>query len=319
MNSQIELDSIIEIINKSKKIGIFTHISPDGDAIGSSLALYLGLKNLNKEVDIIADEYSSCFDFLPQIDEIKKQGNNNYDLAIALDCATKDRLFDINDNFSNSKITISIDHHVSNTFFANYNYVEGNSPATCMTLTKIFKRLKLSITREIGECLIAGIITDSGGFRYDTVNDETFEFAATMLDLGVNISDIYYRTFDFKTKAQFRLSTIASERLKFYKNEKIALTYLLKEDFDKTHAKIGDHEGIVNVGKNIEGVEVSVFLREDSKDFYKVSLRSNKYVDVSVIAEAFDGGGHIKAAGFTINDNLDSAIKKIIKEINKNL
>ena len=319
MNSQIELDSIIEVINKTKKIGIFTHISPDGDAIGSSLALYLGLKKLGKQVDVIVDEYSSCFDFLPQIDEIKKIGSNDYDLAIALDCATKERLYDTNNSFNNSKITMSIDHHVSNTFFANYNYVEGNSPATCMTLTKIFKRLNLPITREIGECLIAGIITDSGGFRYDTVNDETFEFAAIMLDLGVNISDIYYRTFDFKTKAQFRLSTIASERLKFYKNDKIALTYLLKEDFDKTHAKIGDHEGIVNVGKNIEGVEVSVFLREDSKDFYKVSLRSNKYVDVSVIAEAFNGGGHIKAAGFTINDNLDSAIKKIIKEINKNL
>ena len=319
MNSQIELDSIIEVINKTKKIGIFTHISPDGDAIGSSLALYLGLKKLGKQVDVIVDEYSSCFDFLPQIDEIKKIGSNDYDLAIALDCATKERLYDTNNSFNNSKITMSIDHHVSNTFFANYNYVEGNSPATCMTLTKIFKRLNLPITREIGECLLAGIITDSGGFRYDTVNDETFEFAAIMLDLGVNISDIYYRTFDFKTKAQFRLSTIASERLKFYKNDKIALTYLLKEDFDKTHAKIGDHEGIVNVGKNIEGVEVSVFLREDSKDFYKVSLRSNKYVDVSVIAEAFNGGGHIKAAGFTINDNLDSAIKKIIKEINKNL
>ena len=319
MNSQIELDSIINVINKSKKIGIFTHMSPDGDAIGSSLALYLGLKSLNKEVDIIADDYSSCFDFLPNIDEIKKLGNNDYDLSFALDCATKDRLFDTNNSFSTSKVTISIDHHVSNTFFANYNYVEGNSPATCMTLVKIFKRLNITITKEIGSCLIAGIITDSGGFRYDTVNDETFEFAAQMLDLGVNISDIYYKTFDFKTKAQFKLSTIATERLKFYKNDKIALTYLLKEDFDKTHAKVGDHEGIVNIGKNIEGVEVSVFLREAEKDLYKVSLRSNNYVDVSVIAETFNGGGHIKAAGFNIRDNLNNAIKRIIKEINKNL
>ena len=205
MNSQIELDSIINVINKSKKIGIFTHMSPDGDAIGSSLALYLGLKSLNKEVDIIADDYSSCFDFLPNIDEIKKLGNNDYDLSLALDCATQERLFDNNNSFSTSRVTISIDHHISNTFFANYNYVEGNSPATCMTLVKIFKRLNITITKEIGSCLIAGIITDSGGFRYDTVNDETFEFAAQMLDLGVNISDIYYRTFDIKTKAQFKL------------------------------------------------------------------------------------------------------------------
>ena len=319
MNSQIELENIIDCLNRAKKIGIFTHVNPDGDAIGSSMALYLALKQLNKEVDIIADEYSKCFDFLSNLDEIKQKGSKDYDLTVALDCATKGRLFDLNNSFDSSITSISIVHHASNTFFADYNYVEGKSPAACMTLTKILKGLNVSITKEIGEFFMAGIITDTGGFRHDTVDDETFEFAATMLDLGVNISDIYYRTFDKKSKAQFKLASIATERLKFYCNEKIALTYLTKEDFIKVKALPGDHEGIVNIGRNIEDVEVSIFLREELENNYKVSLRSNSYVNVSEIAEVFDGGGHEKAAGLTIEENLDNAIKKLIKETKNRL
>lgn len=319
MNSQIELDNIIEVINKARKIGIFTHVNPDGDAIGSSMALYLGLKQLHKEVDVITDEYSKCFDFLSCLGEIKKEGSKDYDLCIALDCATKGRLYDPNNSFDASMTNACIDHHSSNTFFANYNYIEDKSPAAAKTLIKVLKGLNVSISKDIGECLMAGIITDTGGFRYDTVDDETFEFAARMLDLGINISDIYYRTFDIKTKTQFKLSALASERLKFYCNEQIAVTYLTKEDFTKYKATTGDHEGIVNIGRNIEGVEVSIFLREDEKDIYKVSLRSNNYVNVSEIAEVFDGGGHDKAAGLTIEDKLDSAIKKLVKETSKRL
>ena len=319
MNSQIELDSIIETINRANRIGIFTHISPDGDAIGSSLALYLGLRQLKKEVDVITDEYSKCFNFLPSIEDVKESGENKYELAIAVDCASKGRLFDPKASFDNSDMTVAIDHHISNTYFARLNYVEGDSPAVCKTLIKILKRLGVSINLEIGTCLMAGIITDSGGFRYKTVDDETFEFAAHMLDVGVDISDIYYRTFDVKTKAQFELSRIAQERLKFYSKDRIALTYITLNDMKKAKAEIGDHEGIVNVGRNIEGVEVSVFLREDDDGTYKVSMRSNEYVNVSEVAEVFAGGGHEKAAGCTFDCSLEDAIKRLVKEINKNL
>lgn len=319
MNSQIVLDNIIEVINKAQKIGIFTHVSPDGDAIGSSLGLYLGLKQLKKDVDVIADEYSRCFNFLPFREEIMSEGQKDYDLAIALDCASRGRLFDPRNSFDDSKVTISIDHHASNTYFAQFNYVEDHSPATCKTLVQIMKRLNITINKDIGECLMSGIITDSGGFRYDTVDDETFEFAAQMLDTGVNISDIYYRTFDVKTKAQFKLSSIATSRLKFYNKDRIALTYVTKDDFKEVKATVGDHEGIVNVGRNIEGVEVSVFLREDEDGTYKVSLRSNDAVDVSEIAKVFDGGGHSRAAGCTIDSSLDVAIKKLVKETSSRL
>lgn len=319
MNSQIELDSIIEIINNANKIGIFTHKSPDGDAIGSSLSLYMGLKQLKKEVDVITDEYSECFNFLPSIDETKRSSKEKYDLAVALDCASRGRLYDPKGCFEKSDKCISIDHHASNTYFANYNYVEGSSPAVCKTLIKVLKRLNVSLNIEIGTCLMAGIITDSGGFRYSNVDDETFEFAAHMLDLGVNVSDIYYRTFDVKTKAQFKLQSIAISRLKFYAGDRIALTYLTLKELNGAKAMIGDHEGIVDIGRNIEGVEVSIFFREDVDGTYKVSLRSNDYVNVSDVAEVFNGGGHDRAAGCEIRDTLDNTIKKLVKEVSKRL
>ena len=318
MNSEIELDKIIEIIRNAKKIGIFAHVSPDGDAIGSSLAMYMGLVQLKKDVDVICDVYSDSFNFLPCLDKIKTEGTKDYDLCIALDCADKKRLYDPNNSFDAAPTTVSIDHHASNTFFAMNNYVEENSPAACKTLIKVLRRLNININKEIGEALMTGIITDSGGFRYDTVDDETFEFAAQMLDVGVNISKIYLTTFDIQTKAQFKLTSIATSRLEFVSNGRIAITYITAEDIAKTKAKTGDHEGIVNIGRNVEGVQVSIFLREDI-DGYKVSLRSNDATDVAEIAKAFDGGGHSKAAGCTIDEPLEIAMKKLIKETVKNL
>lgn len=319
MNSEIELDKIINIIGDNKRIGIFTHESPDGDAIGSGLALYLGLKQIKKDVEFIAEEYSNSFNFLSSLDEIKKKGTGDYDVCVALDCATKQRLYDINGSFDKAGYTISIDHHASNTFYADCNYVEDKSPATCKTLVKILRRLGINITKEIGEALMTGIITDSGGFRYSTVDDETFEFAAKMLDVGVNISKIYLKTFDVQTKAQFQLTSIATSRLKFFNKNRIAITYITRDDIKKTNAKTGDHEGIVNVGRNIEGVKVSIFLREDADGSYRVSFRSNNDVDVADIAKVYDGGGHTRAAGCSISMSLDNAIKSLIKETGKRL
>lgn len=319
MNSEIELDNIVEAIQRADKIVVFAHVSPDGDAIGSALGMYLALQQLKKEVDVVADECSRCFDFLPEIGSIHKEMDGVYDLAVSLDCASKARLYDPKGAFDKAKVTVNIDHHASNTYYAKYNYIEGDSPAVCKTLVKVFKRLGVNFTQDMGTCLMAGIITDSGGFRYNTVDDETFEFAAQMLDLGVNISDIYYRTFDVKSKSQFLLTSIATNRLSFYYDDCVAVTYVTLDDFKNTKASVGDHEGIVNIGRNIEGVEVSIFLREVDNDLYRVSFRSNHYVNVSDIASKFDGGGHSRAAGCDIYSDLDTSIKRLVWETKKYL
>ena len=319
MNDNYSLDGIVEVINKANSICIFGHIAPDGDAVGSCLGMYLGLKQLKKDVSVVLDDFSKCFNFLPATEEVNSNIKKNYDLGIALDCATRSRLYDKDGLFDKCDVSVVIDHHSSNTYFGNYNYVEGDSPAVCKTLVKILKKLNISIDKEIGDCLMAGIITDSGGFRYKTVDAETFEIAASMLNIGVDISDIYYRTFDLKSKACFDLTNIANSRLKFYSKGLIAVTYITRDDFKKTKANVGDHEGIVNIGRNIDGVEVSIFLREEEDGSYKVSLRSNSYVDVSEVGKAFDGGGHYRASGCTMNVDLEEAIRLLVREVNKRL
>lgn len=263
---------------------------------GSSLALYLGLKQLNKKADVVIPEYPSMYDFLPSIDEIKKEGKHEtYDLAIALDCGDMKRLNGFSNYFENANCRISIDHHNINTMFGDFNFVNPTAAATCQVLVIVLESLGIEITKEIGTCLATGIITDTGGFKHSGVSAETFEFVAGLLNRGVNVSNIYKRALETMTKERFELTKIGMNRIELLENGKIAFTYLNKEDEKTCKAGNGDHEGIVELGRGIEGVEVSIFLRE-CDDGYRISLRSNEYVNVADICLMFNGGGHIKAA-----------------------
>lgn len=313
------LDNIIKEINNAKNIIILTHEMPDGDAIGSSLALYIGLKQLGKDVDVLIPEYSKTFEFLPKSEEIKKEGKNGiYDLAIALDCGDIKRLNGFARYFEDANVKVSIDHHGSNTMFADYNFVDPAAPACSQILVIVLGALGVVIDKEIGTCLLTGIITDTGGFKYKGVTSETFEFVAELLNRGVNVSDVYKKVLQIISKARFELTRIAINRLEFIEDGKITFTYITKEDEKRVGAGNNDHDGIVEMGRDIEGVEVSIFLRETDNG-YKISLRSNEYVNVSDICLMFGGGGHIRAAGGNINLPFEQAKTKIIEECKKHL
>ncbi len=314
------LDNIKEEIKNAGKIVILTHESPDGDAIGSSLAMYNALKQLNKQVDLIIPEYPETFSFLAGAEEIKKQGEEDekYDLAIALDAADIKRLNGFAKYFENAKVTINIDHHGSNKMFADYNFVNPDAPACCQILILVLEYLGVTITKEIGTCLIAGIITDTGGFKYSGTSKETFEFTAWLLGIGVNVSDVYRKVLEVRTKGNFALTKLSIDRLELLEDGKIAFTYITKEDEKNVNAKNGDHDGLVDIGRTIEGVEVSILLRE-ADGFYKGSLRSNEYVNVSDVCMMFGGGGHVRAAGCSIHLPLEEAREKIINEVKNHL
>lgn len=157
------LDDIKKAIQEANTIAILTHESPDGDAIGSSLAMSLALKKIGKNPDVIIPEYSKTYGFLPDAENIKKESNiENYDLAIALDCGDIKRLNGFVNYFEDAKTSISIDHHSMNPMFGDINYVDHTSPACCQILVIIFKYLGIEIDKQIGTCLLAGIITDTG-------------------------------------------------------------------------------------------------------------------------------------------------------------
>ncbi len=313
------IDNIKEEINKAKDIVILTHENPDGDAIGSALAMYLTLKRLGKEVDVIIPEFPKIFKFLPCSEEVKKEGKEeNYDLAISVDVTGIKRLNGFARYFENANVRIQIDHHQVNEMFADFNFVNPDSPACAQTLIFVIEKLGIDIDEKIGTCLLTGIITDTGGFQYEGVSAETFEFASWLLTKGVKVSNIYKKVLQTRTKANFELRKMVMDRMEFLDNGKVTFTYITFDDLEKVNAEAGDHEGLVEIGRDVEGVEVSIFLREIEGGF-KASLRSNEYVNVSDVCLTYNGGGHIRAAGCTILGTLDEVKEKIIKEVEKYL
>ena len=312
------LENIVKEIKNAESIVILTHHDPDGDAIGSSLAMYNGLKQLGINSDVIIPEFSRTYNFLPGASDILKESDKNYDLAIALDCGDIKRLNGFSSYFEDANSRISIDHHGINTMFADLNFVNPMAPACCQILITVLETLGVEIDKKIGTCLLTGIITDTGGFRYSGVTAETFEFTAELLSKGVNVSDTYKKVLQTQSKAKFELSKKAMDRLEFFENGKITFTYIDIKDEEEVNASNGDHEGIVEMGRDIEGVEIAVFIRE-VENGYKISLRSNEYVNVSDICLMFNGGGHIRAAGGFLATTFNEVKEKVINECKKHI
>lgn len=312
------LDEILEEIKKAESIVILTHEAPDGDAIGSSLSMQLIVKELGKNADVIIPEYSRLFKFLPNAENIlEKSDVENYDLAISVDCADFKRLIG-KQYFENAKRTVVIDHHGSNQMYGDLNFVNPVSPACCEILAEILHYFNMKVSKEIGTCLLTGIITDTGGFRHRGITPETFEFTADLIRIGVDVTDIYKKTLRTQTKANFELTKRVLNRMELLENGKVAFTYITSQDEEEVGAEPGDHEGLVEMGRDIEGVDVSVFIRQkDDEDKYKVSMRSGSPINVSDICFIFGGGGHPQAAGCLIQGDIEQVKEKIMKEVKK--
>lgn len=306
---------IKELIESSKSIGLLAHENPDGDAIGSLIAFYLILRDMNKDVEVIASKIPERFKYLEDIDKIVDNSQKNFDLVIVLDCASKKRIGQIDNIVDRASQVIVIDHHVSNTLYGDINYIEGNTSSCAQVLYYLFKEWKWNINKECGKALMTGVLTDTNGFKNDNVDKNTYLMAAELLDVGIDIYNLQREVLTIVTKPQLELKRIALDRLEFFDNGKIAFSYVTKKDMDSVGAMVGDHEGLVEIGRDIIGVEVSIFMRED--EGFKISLRSNGNVKVNEIAEFFDGGGHEMAAGLNIDKNLEDAKNDIIRETMK--
>lgn len=303
------MNDVIEAIKKAENIVVLTHENPDGDAIGSSLSFYNCLKTI-KNIDVIIPEYSKIFNYLPGSDNILSETNKEYDLAIAVDCGSKNRIKDPNNVFDKCKENIVIDHHSSNNGYGKINFIDPNCSSCCQMIFELLQNMGFDIDKNIGTCIMTGIITDTGGFLHSDVDKKTFDIASFLYSKGVDISTIYTNIMKKKSKSQIELYKLVLNRLEFYANGKIAFSYISNEDITNTLASYGDHEGLVEIGKDIKGVEVSIFVREE--DSFKVSLRSNGLVDVSKIAEKFGGGGHFCAAGCQMEEDFNKIKEKLI-------
>ena len=315
------LDNILEEIKKAQTIVVLAHESPDGDAIASSLSVMHAISQLGKKVDVVIPEYPKDFNFLPGAEKILAKGKEEpYELAISVDGADLKRLAGGKEYFEPAKKTIQIDHHSVNSMFADFNYVDPAAPACCQVLIAMFEYYEIEITKELATCILTGIVTDTGGFQWGGVTPETFEFAAELVRKGAKLKEICRIALRKKSKAHCELEKLIYNRLEFLEDGKIAMAYLTLDDYKTLNAEIGDDEGLVEMLRDIEDVEVAVLLKEkEGTNGFKGSLRSHETVNVSDICMLLGGGGHRGAAGCFVSGTLEQAKAKVINAVKQGL
>ena len=309
------------VLPQAQTIAIGGHIRPDGDCIGSCMGLYLYIKECypEKEIDVFLEPVPSCFSMLSVVGEIKHEVPNDkqYDLFIALDCATKNRLGFSETLFDNAKTKVCVDHHISNVGYAEYSYIVPEASSTAELVYRLIDSDK--ITTDIAECLYLGIVHDTGVFQYSSTSPETMEAAANLMRKGIRATDLIDKTYYEKTYAQNRVLGKALLDSQLLLDGKCIASYITKDVMEEFGVKQSDLEGIVSQLRVTQGVEVAVFMYEIGENEYKVSLRASGDVNVSQVAETFGGGGHVKAAGLTMCGTISDIIEKLTEEIRKQL
>jgi phosphoesterase RecJ-like protein len=210
---------------------------------------------------------------------------------------------------------VNIDHHLSNDLFGTINYVDCNASSVGEIIYQLLKINGMNISQKTAVCLYTSILTDTGGFKYSNTTSMTLSITGDLINTGINFSDIYNIVFDVRTIPQIRLISRVTSTLRTYLNDKVAIIFLSKSMFEECGAVEEDASDFVNFARDISGVEVGVFIKEKDNKTSRVSLRAKNYVDVRAIAEKFGGGGHLRAAGCTIEGSIEQAIQLIVNEI----
>ena len=302
---------IWEKIENSENILLISHINPDGDALGSALSLYPILKKMDKNVIIYngTKPLPMYLDFLPNFNKVTNKVPKKVDLTISFDCGSFDRLgLDETPSF-----LINIDHHISNTNYGDINLIEPNAASTSQVVFNILKANGVEISKESAICIYTALVTDTGGFQYESVNDKVFEMAAELVRCGVEPDYISKMLFQRDRLSRLRLLAKAYDTIELCCDGKAAFVEITKEMMEITGAIKEDTDTIVNSIRGIASVEVACMLREEDEGI-KISLRSKNYADVSKIAVKYGGGGHIRAAGATINESDFDKVKKILQK-----
>lgn len=315
MNSPIE--AIGKKLLEVDSVLLFPHVNMDGDALGSSVALCKSLRMLGKKCNIlIAEEIPLYLRFL-QKDYCITNGDKfkNPDLCIAIDCGEVSRFKTRKDFFFKGQSTMVIDHHLATDAVFDFEYVDSKASATAILIYRILKSINAPLDKEIGEAIWAGITTDTGNFQYSNTTKETHDIVSELYDLGIDHNTVSINIYENIRPEKILMTNKVMDNLIFFANGKGAITYATGDIFLETGATLDETEGIVETLRCIAGVEVAAFLKEDSEDSITVSMRSKTEVNVAEIATRFNGGGHKKAAGCTINATMEFAVKMIISEI----
>lgn len=306
-----------DILKNRRRVAMGGHIRPDGDCIGSCMGLYLYLKEQFPHIhtDVYLEEVPEAYGMISGTDEVKTQipEDKAYDLFICLDCGDVKRLGFSEPLFEKAGETLCIDHHISNEAFADHNYIVPDASSTSELVFTLLDREKISSA--VAEALYMGIVHDTGVFQYSCTSPETMEIAAELMRKGINGSEIIDKTYYEKTYVQNQILGRALLESMLIMEKRCIVSVIRQRSMKFFQAQPSDLEGIVSQLRQTKGVEVAIFLHETEPQKFKVSLRSKGVVDVSVIAKHFGGGGHVRAAGVTMNGSSHDVINNITARI----
>ena len=322
-----ELEKIRKIIENSNNILITSHENPDCDALGSTLALGLGLESIGKSVEFYNNNTTpDHLKFLPQWNKVNNDIdslNNNYDSVFLLDSADDMRPgLKFHEYMKKAKYNhkIVIDHHNTNTDDHELVWVDVDSASTGVMIYKLLKSMDVEITNDIATLIYSTIVGDTGSFRYSNTNSESLKIASELVDYGAEPEFISQAIYENEPIKKINLVARALNTLEIDETKKIASVYIDYDMFSETGTSREHTEGIINIPRKINGVSVAVLLRQENKNNespskWKISLRSKFDVDVSAIAKKYGGGGHVKASGLTMEGDLKEVKNTIINSI----
>ncbi|MFH1877597.1 MAG: bifunctional oligoribonuclease/PAP phosphatase NrnA [Candidatus Omnitrophota bacterium] len=307
----------VKSIKDAESIAVAGHINPDGDSIGSLLALGLGLKKKGKRVYFVShDGVPKKYRQLPGADAIIRKTPKTVDLVITVDCSTKGMLGKANNIVSRGRETLEIDHHEIREPFGTKQWIDVNAPAVGEMVYALLKKLKIEITRDIAQNILTSLIVETNSFRLPNVRPFTFKVCAEMVKTGIDFYRLVDMVFWSHSREVAVLSGICMARCCFLNGGRLAWSIVRREDFKKVKGKDEDVDALPDEIRAIEGVDIVIFFREKSQGRLRVSLRSKGNINIARLAGIYGGGGHADVAGCII-PNTRKAVKEMISRAQK--
>lgn len=305
-------------VRAAARIAVGGHVKPDGDCVGSCFSTAGYIEEVlkageNVKVDVFLESIPKSYMFLIDNPEIKQESEEEYDLFIALDCGDLDRLGKAGETFVRAKRKLVIDHHFTNKGYGDENYIDGDAAATCEILCSLFDLDKVSLN--VARMLYLGLVHDTGVFKHSCTRRQTMEYAGMLLEKGVVSNEIIDRTFYEKTYVQNQILGRCLMESILLMDGRVIVSSVSKKVQEFYGVTSEDLEGIIDQLRITKGVEVAILVKEEKSFSHKVSMRSNRLVDVGKIAAYFGGGGHIRAAGCTIAGSVYDVINNITAQV----
>lgn len=315
-------DDFIAAIGEAKTIFMTAHVGPDGDTLGSMLGFKFALEKARPHIQrvdcVISGKMPDTYSFLPGIKEVLRMETattllDQYDMGISVDCGSLDRLGLGGAVFANAKVSVNIDHHVSNDRFGKLNIVEPLAAASAEVVFDILKEMKIPLDANIATCLYTGIVTDTGGFKYSNTTAKVMETTANLISAGADPEYIFKQLYEEQPLCQVLLQADAVMRTQFNADKTIGWTVVTRDLLDQ-HGALDEHlDGVVESIRRVDSVLVAVVFKETQLGNTKISIRSDSHdIDVSAVMGLFGGGGHKMAAGCTMEMTIQEAPEKLL-------